>query len=53
MVNTGCVVHLNYHTLKVLSSQHKDAKGWVNTYEGGTRRRGEIIWGAGFAVTVR
>jgi hypothetical protein len=54
MVNTGCYVRLNYHTLKVLSSDHKDAKGWAGgSVERSTRERGEIIWGAGFAVTVR
>ena len=53
-VNTGCVVHLNYHTLRVLSSAHKNARGWAGaSVERSTRDRGEIIWGAGFAVTVR
>ncbi len=53
-VNTGCYVRLNYHTLRVLSGAHKNAKGWAGaSVERSTRDRGEIIWGAGFAVTVR
>ena len=53
-VNTGCYVRLNYHTLRVLSGAHKNAKGWAGkSVERSTRLRGEIIWGAGFAVTVR
>ena len=54
-VNTGCYVRLNYHTLKVLSSDHKDAKGWAGaSVERSTRLRGEVIWcPPGFSVTVR
>ena len=54
-VNTGCYVRLNYHTLRILSSAHKNAKGWSGaSVERSTRNRGEVIWcGAGFAVTVR
>ena len=53
-VNTGSYVRLNGYTLRVLSSAHKNAKGWAGgSVERSTRERGEIIWGAGFAVTVR
>jgi len=53
-VNTGCYVRLNGNTLRIMSSAHKNAKGWVGgSVERSTRDRGEIIWGAGFAVTVR
>ena len=53
-VNTGSYVRLNYNTLRVLSSAHKNARGWAGaSIERSTRLRGEIIWGAGFAVTVR
>ena len=54
LVNTGCLVRLNYCTLKVLSSTHKDGKGWIGaTIERSTRNRGEVCWGAGFSVTIR
>ena len=53
-VNTGCYVRLNGNTLRVMSSAHKNARGWAGaSVERSTRERGEIIWGAGFAVTVR
>ena len=53
-VNTGCYVRLNGNTLRVMSSAHKNARGWAGgSVERSTRDRGEIIWGAGFAVTVR
>ena len=53
-VNTGCYVRLNGYTLRVMDSTHKNAKGWAGgSVERSTRERGEIIWGAGFAVTVR
>ena len=54
-VNTGCYVRLNYHTLRILSSAHKNAKGWAGaSVERSTRNRGEVLWcGAGFAVTIR
>ena len=53
-VNTGCYVRLNYNTLRVLSGAHKNAKGWAGkSVERSTRLRGEIIWGAGFSVTIR
>ena len=33
---------------------HKNARGWAGaSVERSTRERGEILWGAGFAVTVR
>ncbi len=53
LVNTGCIVRLNHSTLKVMSSAHKNGKGWATTIERSTRLRGDIIWGAGFAVSVR
>ena len=54
LVNTGSVVRLNYYTLKVISNEHKDGKGWGGSVERCTRRNGEIIWcGAGFAVSIR
>ena len=54
-INTGCIVRLNYNTLRVLSRTHEDAKGWAGaSIERSTRLRGEILWcQPGFAVTVR
>ena len=53
-VNTGSYVRLNGYTLRVMDSTHKNARGWAGaSVERSTRERGEIIWGAGFAVTVR
>ena len=53
-VNTGSYVRLNGYTLRVMDSTHKNARGWAGqSIERSTRERGEIIWGAGFAVTVR
>ena len=53
-VNTGCYVRLNGYTLRVMDSTHKNARGWAGaSVERSTRERGEILWGAGFAVTVR
>ena len=54
LVNTGSLVRLNSYTLKVISNEHKDGKGWGGSVERCTRKNGEIVWcGAGFAVTVR
>ena len=39
---------------EVMSSAHKDGKGWAGaTIKRSTRNRGEIVWGAGFSVGVR
>ena len=51
---TGGTINLQGHTIRVLSTTHKDGKGWYATYancvtEGG----GKIIWVKGLAVTVR
>ena len=51
---TGGTINLQGHTIRVLSTKHKDGKGWYDTYancvtDGG----GTIIWVKGLSVTVR
>lgn len=39
------------HTLRIVSSAHKDGKGWARAAT--TAPNGAVIWAAGFTVSVR
>ena len=54
LASTTARINLNGHVLKVSSHDHKDGKGWGDTYEKlVTEGGGKIIWSTGLAVLVR
>ena len=50
-VESGGYLYCTEHTLRIISSVHKDGKGWAR--QATTSPNGAVIWAAGFTVSVR
>ena len=49
--SSGSYFHCTNHTLRIISRDHKDGKGWARTAI--TAPEGKIEWAGGFSVSVR